>query len=120
MKIIYDPGGDDVPKCLKNSRSSASKLLNSIETFNREADQKYPDHWNAKLIAKFGHRLCLGKVFYSQVGANGVKFVFFLNQEGSCCQIGGVVIVLNSEFDLKNCGEISFALTCLWKTLMSC
>ena len=41
-------------------RESATKLLNSLETFSREADDKYPDNWNGKNVSKYGFQLCQG------------------------------------------------------------
>ena len=43
-----------------NERESASKLLNSLETFSREAKDEYPDNWNGKNMKKYGFQLCLG------------------------------------------------------------
>ena len=41
-------------------RESATKLLNSLETFTREAENEYPDNWNGKNMRKYGFKLCQG------------------------------------------------------------
>ena len=41
-------------------RESATKLLNSLETFTREAENEYPDNWNGKNMRKYGLQLCQG------------------------------------------------------------
>ena len=41
-------------------RESATKLLNSLETFTREAEDQYPDNWNGKNMMKYGFQLCQG------------------------------------------------------------
>jgi hypothetical protein len=34
--------------------------LNSLETFSRQAEDKYPDNWNGKNMKKYGFQLCQG------------------------------------------------------------
>ena len=34
--------------------------MNSLATFSREVDDKYPDNWNGKNVSKFGFQLCQG------------------------------------------------------------
>ena len=41
-------------------RESATKLLNSLETFTREAENEHPDNWNGKNMRKYGFQLCQG------------------------------------------------------------
>ena len=41
-------------------RENATKLLNSLETFTREAKDEYPENWNGKNMRKYGFKLCQG------------------------------------------------------------
>ena len=41
-------------------RESATKLLDSLETFTREAEDEHPHNWNGKNMRKYGFKLCQG------------------------------------------------------------
>ena len=34
--------------------------MSSLETFSRQAEDKYPDNWNGKNMTKYGFQLCQG------------------------------------------------------------
>ena len=48
--------------------------MSSLETFSRQAEDKYPDNWNGKNMTKYGFQLCQGLKAFAEADYEKVRW----------------------------------------------
>jgi hypothetical protein len=48
--------------------------MSSLETFSRQAEDKYPDNWNGKNMTKYAFQLCQGLKAFAEADYKKVRW----------------------------------------------